>query len=312
MDDPSRRRLLIALTALPGSAVLTGCGGGGSSSSPATSPSPSPAPAPPSGTTGLDFPSNPEPAGSSGPFVAFQFLDPQAKGLPIWGPGDAGVTYLWKIKPRQQSGYYATFWWSNNGNFTWHNGASDSYYGAHPYPRGGGNTTAAHDWELAGMIDGTDTIITTAGSAHPLVVDRWYSQALVISANGDGTHTARFYIDLPSTAATDIIEVTSPSSFGRTNPPAPALTFGDSPWYADYQHERLSGVLRGLKIFAAQLTQAELLSEAASDSLATSRGIASVWYANANPTPDDISDKSGAGHHPSWADSAHRAGLWTG
>ncbi|WP_341892057.1 hypothetical protein [Variovorax sp. YR752] len=232
--------------------------------------------------------------------------------MPLWGPGDAGVTYLWKIRPRQQNGYYATFWWSNDGNFTWNNGSSDSYYGAHPYPRGGGASTAVHDWELAGMDYGTDTINTRAGIAHELEVDRWYSQALVITANGDGTHTAHFYIDLPSTRASDVIEVTAPSYFGVDTPPAPALTFGDSPWFASYQHERLSGVLRGLKIFATTLSQADVLSEAAADSLVTSAGRSSVWYANPNPAPGDISDKSGAGHHPSWVDSSNRARLWSG
>lgn len=327
MNDLRRRRLLMAFVALQVGGVLGACGGGGGGNStgvappspspsptpapsPSPSPAPSPAPAPPAGSTGLDFPSNGDaPAGA---YVAFRFLDPHLNGLPLWGPGDAGVTYLWKFKPRQQNGYYATIWWSNNGNFTWNNGSSDSYYGAHPYPRGGGASTTAHDWELAGMDYGTDTIITKSGNAHALVVDRWYSQALVISSNGDGTHTARFYIDLPSTQAADIIEFKAPAKFGVNTPPAPALTFGDSPWFASYQHERLSGVLRGLKIFATTLSQADMLSEAASDSLATSAGRSRVWYANPNPTPDDIKDKSGAGHDPSWADSLNRARLWTG
>ena len=221
------------------------------------------------------------------------------------------MTYIWKVKPRQQSGYYVTFWWSNNGTFEWNAGKPDSYYGAHPYPRGGGTSTTVHDWEIGGLDYGADFIATTAGTSKQVVKDRWYTQALRITVNGDGTKTARFYIDLPSTAPGDVIQVTSPAYFGKTNPPRPALTFGDSPWYANYQHERLSGVLRGIKIFNKVLSEADTLSEALADSLVTEQGKANVWYMNINPTPTDISDKSGAGHHPVWADPANRATLWT-
>ncbi len=90
------------------------------------------------------------------------------------------------------------------------------------------------------------------------------------------------------------------------------LTFGDSPWYAGLQHERFSGVLRGIKIFNKSLSESDVLAEAASDSLATGDGIANIWYMNINPTPSDISDKSGKGHHPAWADPNNKASLWTG
>lgn len=259
--------------------------------------------------TGLNFPSNGD--APSGAFVAFQFLNPQNNGLPMWGAGNGGVTYIWKIKPRQQPGYYVTFWWSNNGTFEWNGGKPDSYYGAHPYPRGGGTGTTTHDWEIGGMDYGADWLTTLSGSNKLVVKDRWYTQALRIVVNADGTRTARFYTDLPSTAPGDVLQVTSPAYFGNTNPPAPALTFGDSPWYANYQHERLSGVLRGIKIFNKALSEADTLTEASSDTLATGSGLANVWYMNINPTPSDIGDKSGAGHHPVWADPANKATLWT-
>ena len=34
------------------------------------------------------------------------------------------------------------------------------------------------------------------------------------------------------------------------------------------------------------------------------------WYSNINPTPTDVSDKSGAGHSPTWA-NANRPTLVT-
>ncbi len=117
---------------------------------------------------------------------------------------------------------------------------------------------------------------------------------------------------MPSTADGDVIEVTVPARYGETNPPAPALTFGDSPWYPSFQHERLSGILRGVKIFNAALSEAATLSEAAADGLATSAEAVNIWYLNINPRPDDISDKSGAGHNPAWADPANTAALWIG
>lgn len=262
-----------------------------------------------SAISGLDFPSNGDAPTTA--FVAFQFLNPHQNGLPFWGANGAGATYVWKYKPRQQPGYYVTFWWSNNGNFLWDGGSSNTYYGAHPYPRGGGTGTQLHDWELAGMSAGSDWTNTLAGTPHALVTDRWYTQALRIIDNGDGTHRARFYIDLPSTANADVIDVTAPSWFGTVNPPSPAITFGDSPWYADFQHERLSGVLRGIKIFNRGLSESDTISEAAADGLVTAQGLANVWYMNVNPTPSDISDKSGKGHHPAWADPSHRAAAYT-
>jgi hypothetical protein len=282
------------------------CSGAGGSSSQSTSVTVTAA----SGAvTGLNFPSNGD--SPSNAFVAFQFYNPHQNGLPMWGPDNGGVTYIWKYRPRQQAGYYVTFWWSNNGRFESVDGKPDSYYGAHPYPRGGGTGTTTHDWEVAGLDYGSDYMTTLAGSTKQVVKDRWYTQALRIVVNADGTKTARFFIDLPSTSPSDVIQKIGPAYFGTKNPAAPALTFGDSPWYADYQHERLSGVLRGIKVFNKALSEADMLAEAASDALVTSQGLANVWYLNINPTPSDISDKSGKGHHPVWADSANKATLWT-
>ena len=259
-------------------------------------------------TTGLNFPSNGDSPSSA--FVAFQFLSPQNNGLPIWGPNDSGATYIWKVMPRQQTGYYVTFWWSHNGNFLWENGAPNTYYGAHAYPQSASASGTSHWWELASDRGG-DFTVTRAGSQKAVVKDRWYTQALRVTVNGDGSKTMVFYTALPSVAPGDVIEYTVPASFGNVNPPAPALTFGDSPWYAQFQHERLSGVLRGIKIFNRLLSESDTLAEAASDSLATSSGTSNIWYMNINPTPSDISDKSGRAHHPVWADPYNKATLWT-
>jgi hypothetical protein len=256
--------------------------------------------------TGLDFPSN----GAGNAFVAFQFLDPQNKGLPIWGPNNAGATYIWQVRPRQQTGYYATFWWSNNGDFLWEGGSPNSYYGAHPYPQSANDSGTTHWWEVATSFGG-DRTDTLAGTKKTVVKDVWYTQALRVTYNADGTKTMVFYTSLPSVAKADVIEAKVVAGYGNVNPPKPALTFGDSPWWASFQHERLSGVLRGIKIFNKVLSESDTLAEAQSDQLSTAAGAANVWYMNINPTPSDISDKSGRGNHPSWADPANKAGLWT-
>lgn len=261
--------------------------------------------------TGLDFPSNLTGSDQLAPFVAFQFNNPDLNGLPIWGPGGAGATYIWKVKLRQQTGYYVTMWWSNNGSLLWDGGSPNSYYGAHPYPQNSNNSGTAHWWELATDYGG-DFLYTVAGAKKSVVYGVWRTQALRVTRNGDGTKTIRFYVDLPSVTDGDVIQRTLVSGYGEKSPPKPAITFGDSPWYDSFQHERLSGVLRGIKIFNKVLSESDMLLEAASDSIATTAGAANVWYLNINPTPTDISDKSGKGHHPVWADPANKASLWTG
>jgi hypothetical protein len=260
--------------------------------------------------TGLEFPSNGD--APSNAFVAFQWLNPQNSGLPMWGPNNKGVTYIWKYRPRQQNGYYATMWYSRaDGYFNQGAPAYDAYYGAHPYPfpPRGGNNNPNHVWQIAGMADGRDTL-GTGGSSNDassknLVTDVWYTQALRIAYNADGTKTARFYIALPSTAGSNFIETRSAASYGNTTPRSPAITFGDSPWHSQYQHERLSGVIRHIKIFAKSLSDADILAESNSETLVSSDGLANIWYMNINPTPDDISDKSGKGHDPVWAGPTH-------
>lgn len=261
--------------------------------------------------TGLDFPSNVSGSDQAAPFVAMQYLNPHNNGLPIWGTGSGsartGATYIWKIRPRQQTGYYATMWWSNNGSLLWDGGSANTYYGGHPYPQNSANTGTTHWWEIATDYGG-DFLNTLGGSPKTVVQDVWCTQALRVVVNGDNSKTIKFYTALPSVANGDVIERTVVAAYGETDPPSPAVTFGDSPWYGSFQHERLSGVLRGLKIFSRGLSEAEMLTEAASDTISA----ANIWYANPNPTPDDITDKSGQGHNFSWADGANKATLWTG
>ena len=234
--------------------------------------------------TGLNFPSN----GSTSADVRFRFTGSAL--LPMYP-----ATYIWRVNPRQQAGYYTTFFWGPDGAFT---GAS--YYGAHPYPDSPTSTT--HHWELS--IDGKDFINDANGNSTLLGYGAWKTQALRVYDNGTNK-VHEFYWDLPDT--TRVIRVLLDRSYGSTAPSNPALNFGDAPWSRG--NERLSGILRGIQLYNSALSVADILSEA-STPLSTSAGSSAIWYLNMNPTPSDISDKSGKGHNPSWASSA-RPSLWS-
>jgi hypothetical protein len=249
--------------------------------------------------TGLDFPGSAAVATT----MRFKFNNPQNNGLPIYGPGGNGVTYIWRVYPRQQSGYYTAFFWGNDdgqnnlNTFLWKNGGADSYYGAHPYPQSppNGNT---HNWEIS--IEQNDFV------NGRVVYNRWYTQAFRVWSDASGKHH-EFYWDLPNTDASHMVTRNSPTSWGNTNPPAPALTWGDAPWAPG--NEVWNGVIRGIQIYSGLLSLSEILSEAASP-LSTPSGSNKIWYLNTNPTPSDIADKSGRGHNPVWVGS-ERPGLYT-
>ena len=241
--------------------------------------------------SGLNFPSN----GTTSADVRFRFT-----GANLLAPYPA--TYIWRVNPRHQLGYYTTFFWGPDGAFT-----GNGFYGAHPYPDGGGSSTTTHKWEIA--INANDYVNDANGNSTQLGYDVWRTQALVVSKVNAEIET-RFYWDLPNTSKV-IIHTTQFSNYASTFPAAPyagyALTFGDAPW--SLGNERLSGVLRGIQLYSSTLSVNDILTEANAP-LSTSAGSNSIWYLNLNPTPSDISDKSGKGHHPAWVSSG-RPSLWT-
>ena len=251
--------------------------------------------------TGLDFPGS----AAVNSTMRFKFVNPQDNGLPVYGEPGKGVTYIWKAYPRQQSGYYTAFFWGNDDGqgtldtFLWTaNGGADSYYGAHPYPQNppGGNT---HFWEVSvEQADYTNGVVEYG---------RWHTQALRVWIDSDGRKHHEFYWDLPNTDSAHVVSRTSPADWGNVNPPSPALTWGDAPWQPG--QEVWSGILRGIQIYSDQLTVDEILAEIDAPQ-STTRGQQSIWYLNVNPTPADISDKSGNGNNPSWVGS-QRPALYT-
>ncbi len=236
---------------------------------------------------GLDFPSNYEDAGD----VRFEFKD---NALPPMYP----ATYIWRIRPRRQAGYYTTFFRGPDGPFT-----GESYYGCHPYPSVDPKPSCRiHRWELS--LDRDDIVDDANGWATSVEYGVWKQQALRVSASADGK-IHEFFWDLPDT--TKVIRRVLPAAYGEGEPENPALCFGDAPWAIG--GERLSGVLRGIQVYSTALALPDLLREAYSPQ-STAQGAAGIWYLNLDPVPGDISDHSGRGHHPAWTSSA-RAKLWT-
>ena len=252
--------------------------------------------------TGLIFPNNATVPDSNAESVRFRWMNPQSNGLPIYGPGGAGVTYIFKVRPTQQTSYYTTFFWANDdgagdlSTFLWTGGGSaDTYYGMHPYPHPSGTY---HEWEIS--IEQADFVNGT------VVYDVWYTQVVRVWSDGSGKHH-EFYWNWPNTDAGNRVTRVSPTSYGNTDPPSPALTFGDAPWQPG--RETCSCTLRGLQIYNALLSEADIATEIANP-LSTGAGAAAIWYLNVNPTPDDLTDKSGAGHNPAWFNATKKATLY--
>jgi len=111
----------------------------------------------------------------------------------------------------------------------------------------------------------------------------------------------------PSIDPAHMVTHTSPTTWGETNPPSPALTFGDAPWQPG--RELCSCTLRGIQICSSLLSLADIQNEIVVPK-STEAGSASIWYLNLNPTPTDITDKSGLGNDPEWVGS-ERPILWS-
>ncbi len=258
----------------------------------------------------LDFPSNVTGSDQSSPMVALSFDDPHLHGLPFAGPSNAGVTYMWRVAQRAQTGYYVTLWWAQgDGGFT----SDAQYVGGRPYPKVGNNTGTTHRWEIAAPAGG-DYFDTRAGlgTSKDVVYGVWRTQALRVVRNANASKTYTFYSALPSVAADDVLEWTSGTGgdVAETPPPSPKLTIGDSPWYASYQHERLSGLFGELIISAAAKSESEILAQAADMKHLTSAFAAGVWFFKPGwRTVDDLTCEAGTGHAFHWADAAHKAAL---
>jgi len=226
--------------------------------------------------TGLDFPGNVVVTTT----MRFEFTAPMA-AYP--------ATYIWRVNPREQEGYYTAFFHANN-SADFNNQLE--YYGFHPYPDPPPPLTGTQKWEIS--VDGGSDI-----TGDPVVFDRWYVQVAVVSKDGFATHHT-YYWDWPDTTTHKIVwpgHLYAPA-------PNPAIMVGDNPWNPG--EEVFDGVMRGFQFYDVALTPSEIAQE-----IAAPGSVRQPWYLNLNPTPTDISDKSGNRHHPGWV-GTERPTLWKG
>lgn len=222
------------------------------------------------------------------------------------------ATYIFKVYPRKktippaQNGYYTTFFWGNDGAFAWDSGGNaNTYYGAHPYPIPQPN--GAGQWEIS--VASNDFV-----TGSEVQWDRWYTQVFRAWRSGGVAHH-EFYWDWPDTSKMISHDVTDPNWATRT-PPTPAIFMGQAPnvngasWGGYAGWEELNGIIRGIQLYSGLLSLANIQAEISAPQSTTS-GQSLMWYLNLNPTPTDITDKSGRGHNPAW-NGTGRPTLYTG
>lgn len=226
-------------------------------------------------------------------------------------PDITPLTVMLKARPRQQSvaggiDTYYTFWFHgrSDGSFV----GDNHYVGAHPYPETPGFSTDQL-WSLAAY--GNDNTTDQNANDTSVVFDQWYEQATRVQANGSSGSDVDFYWNLAVNINRHIRTVVpNPGLVAASQ--TPRLMFGETYWAT----ERGCGVIRGFQVYQAALSDAhiqalrqfqndkQVLDYCAANSL-------TPWYLNMNPRPDDITDKSGAGHHGTWMDATNKPTLWS-
>ncbi len=223
------------------------------------------------------------------------------------------ATYIFKVYPRKKivgaaadgSKYYTTFFWGNDGTFIWDNGNANTYYGAHPYPVPA--PTGPGQWE-------TSVYSSDYTTGQEVQWGRWHTQVFRAWRESASITHQEFYFDWPDT--TKVIKTSEVDAhWASINPPVPAIVVGQSPdlngasWGGYGGWEEFNGMIRGMQFYSGLLSLADVKAEIATPKSSTS-GSAKIWYFNINPTPTDVLDKSGKGHHGSW-DGKDRPDLWT-
>ncbi|MEZ4359438.1 MAG: hypothetical protein R3B48_04600 [Kofleriaceae bacterium] len=315
----TRRQFLLGAGAGAG-LLLSGCSGGGDArrdGAPSDGPAPNPDALPPlpSTATWMYFKGNGHETGRNGAYdrinVQRYFSVPTLEGAVDTLPWAAGFSVCWQLIPVRQAGYYTTFFYAASKNTDFYDLRDGSgYAGAHPYPyaafgNGGGDDFRLHKWEIS--IDGGDFVTEDVayGQAH--------TQAFRVAAASGGRSQTTFFTRIAegvAPAAQPKVTHTHEGSYlGAAPHPFKAMVFGNAPWWAAHQHERLSGFVRRIKVFAGELTDEELLAESLSDPLATAAGGRRLWWGKISPqNPDDLASdflsSDGRRRVAAWADAA--------
>lgn len=233
------------------------------------------------------------------------------------------ATYIFRVYPRVKTAptgfpnnYWTTFFWGNDGTFTWDTGSTpNTYYGAHPYPGlGAGAPNGTQAWEIS---TNSSDILPDAPNNVEVTWNRWYTQAFRAWRESSTVTHHEFYYDWPDTSKIITYTITS-AGWAATNPPTPCITVGQAPdngsgvsWGGYEGWEEFNGRIRGLQFYSSLLSLTDITDEINLPQ-SSSAGNSSIWYLNLNPRPSDTTDKKvgGTPHNPSWHGST--ASEWTG
>ncbi len=259
-------------------------------------------PAPPAGgARWLYFKGNGHDAGRNGDWdrIAVQRYFYLAKDSAM-APWSSGMTLTWQIIPIRHAAYFSTFFFAASSGTDFYD--LPGYVGCHPYPHSAfgqsdGENFTRHKWEIA--LDGNDY------TSELVQYGRVHNQAMIYTQSGEVT----FYTDINAGNPGPSFSAQAQHNTGyHANS---ALVFGNCPWWNAHQHERLSGFIRRIKVFASALSAADTLSEAMSDSLATGNAAALWWSKIDFATADDLQSDFGIAKTAAWIDG-HRAEVVAG
>lgn len=234
---------------------------------------------------GLEFPSNGESPEAT--MVAFRLT-----GANNPSPGYP-MTYVYRYRPEAQAGYYSPWFYCNTANTSFD--AGNGYYGPIPIPDDGLETDTDHSWCIStNGVDYPTAPGTNDDNGNDLAVVKaqWYTQAMVVRLVNTDELEIKFYWNL-SVNVNRVITYTSVNDWANAFPPSgtPGIVFGDAPWSVG--NERLSGILGPVKVINTNLSQADIVSEAADmTQLVTSAAQANRWWFK--PTFDSVDDLTDA------------------
>jgi hypothetical protein len=259
-------------------------------------------------------------------------------------PDPYPFTVLYKKLSRSQTPandrFSADWFRGNSADFNFGSNYGSGYYGWTEYPwpdrsdesspevsagQGSGSTTdrvTRDNSSDPGNDKAADTPYTTFGG--------WHARALTARfvTGSPGHYEHKGYVD--TVAGVDSSRtVTSTRDSAWNSPPLDSIFMGQTgqnvtipgtgqSWGGEARWEESNGIFRGIQKYARFLTTGQIQARNACETdaevlaLNTADGFASTdcWYLNMNPTPSDVTDKSGNGHHGLWQGAA-RPTLWT-
>jgi len=243
-------------------------------------------------------------------------------------------TAMFKVYPRSipvANDRFSAHWFrGNSGIFQFGTGYCSGYYGWTEYPVP--NRSSESKTEVsAGQGSGSCTDRVTrdnsgdpsndkAADAPYTTYGQWYSRAITARFTGSVYEHKGYYSIAAGVGPS--LTVTSQRFSAWVRPPSDSIFMGQTgdngsgkSWGGEARWEESNAILRGLQFYDALLTPTQLQNRSSCETdacvLAQCAGDPPCpWFLNMNPTPTDVSDKSGRGHHATWAGPG-RPRLWS-